>query len=100
MFVGNLLLFAAVIVWATAFLMNPNGTESADGIEHVRRTVALFVRNAAIGTLLLSALAAYMLFPKRRPRMPVRDRAVIIVLAVLTATSLYQLIWAQTDLLA
>jgi hypothetical protein len=93
MFMGSLLLFAAVIAWATALWMSPHGTEVAAGTEHVRTVVAIFVRNSAIGTLILCALAGWMLFPQRRPRAPRRDWAVAAVLAVLVATSLYQLIW-------
>jgi hypothetical protein len=37
-----------------------------------------------------------MLFPQRRPRAPRRDWAVAAVLAVLVATSLYQLIWIRS----
>ena len=32
-----------------------------------------FVRNSAIGTLVLCALSGWLLFPARRPRWPVRD---------------------------
>jgi drug/metabolite transporter (DMT)-like permease len=99
MFVGALLVAAAAVVWATAFLMSPHGTATADGPEHVRTTVALFLRNAALGILLLSALGAYLLFPRRRPRWPWRDRLLIALIAVLVLTSLYQLIWVQTTLL-
>ena len=71
---GILLLFAAVITW---------GGGAAD--ESARRAVAerhracahrrssLFMRNSAIGTLILSALAGWLLFPRRRPNSPIRD---------------------------
>jgi hypothetical protein len=55
-----------------------------------------FVRNSAIGTLVLCALAGWLLFPMRRPRAPKRDWAIAIVLAVLVATSFYQLIWVRS----
>src|SRR5205085_7143688 len=73
MFFGALLLFSAVIAWGTSFLMSPHGETVAKGTEHVRTTVALFMRNSAIGTLILCALAGWLLFPARRPRWPKRD---------------------------
>jgi hypothetical protein len=96
MFVGGLLLFAAVVAWATTLWMSPHGTTVADGTEHVRTVVAVFVRNSAIGTLVLCAIAAWMLFPLRRPRAPRRDWAIAAVLAILVATSIYQLIWIRS----
>ena len=98
MFMGGLLLFAAVIAWATALMMSPHGQSVAQGTEHVRTTVVVFMRNSAIGTLLLSAVAAWLLFPARRPKKPARDWIVGGILALLVATSIYQLIWLQTAL--
>ena len=72
---GGLLLFAAVIAWCTALMMSPHGESSAAGTEHVRTIVVVFVRNSAIGTLLLCALSGWLLFPARRPRWPARDWA-------------------------
>lgn len=95
MFMGGLLLSAAVIAWATAFLMSPHADPTAPGLDHVRPTIAVFLRNSAIGTLVLSALSAWLLFPTRRPRWPARDWAIIGVLAVLVASSLYQLVWVE-----
>jgi hypothetical protein len=95
MFVGGLLLFAAVVVWSISILMSPHGGAVAEGTDHVRTVVALFVHNSAIGTLLLSAISAWMMFPRRRPRNPLRDWAIGIALAVLVGTSLYQLIWTR-----
>jgi len=95
---GGLLLFAAVIAWGTAALISPHGPETAEGTEHVRSVVVTFLRNSAIGTLVLSALSAWLLFPSRRPRWPARDWAIIAVLAVLIGSSLYQLIWLRTAL--
>jgi hypothetical protein len=56
------------------------------------------MRNSAIGTLILSALAGWLLFPSRRPKKPVRDWTIAAVLAVLVLSSLYQLIWLRTAL--
>ena len=98
LFMGGLLLFAAVIAWGTAALISPHGPEAAEGTEHVRSVVVTFLRNSAIGTLVLSALSAWLLFPSRRPRWPARDWAIIAVLAVLIGSSLYQLIWLRTAL--
>lgn len=96
MFMGGLLLFAAVVAWGTALLMSPHGPSSATGTEHVRSVVAIFVRNSAIGTLILCALSGWMLFPQRRPRAPRRDWAVAAILAMLVLTSLYQLFWIRS----
>ena len=97
MFVGAFLLTAAVISWATGLLMSPHGeSASHSGVEHVRTVVVVYVRNTAIGTLVLSALSAWLLFPTRRPRKPVRDWLLIGVIAVLVLASLYQLIWLRS----
>jgi hypothetical protein len=98
MFMGGLILFAAVIAWGTALMMSPHGETVAHGTEHVRITVVVFLRNSAIGTLLLSALAAWLLFPARRPKKPTRDWAIAAILVVLVLSSLYQLIWLRTAL--
>lgn len=96
MFMGGLLLFAAVIAWATALMMSPHGESVATGTEHVRTVVVTFVRNSAIGTLLLCALSGWLLFPERRPRAPRRDWAIIATIAVMSLTSLYQLVWLRS----
>ena len=67
MFMGGLLLFAAVIAWGTALMMSPHGESTAQGTEHVREVVVVFLRNSAIGSLVLCALSALLLFPSRRP---------------------------------
>lgn len=95
MFMGSLLLFAAIIVWATALMMSPHGDSSAPGTEHVKTVVVVFLRNSAIGTLILTAVSAWLLFPARRPRWPARDWALIGVIALLVLTSFYQLIWLR-----
>ena len=99
MFVGEFLLLAAVIVCGTALLMSPHGSNTAVGSDYVRTTVAYFLRHSAIATLLLAALAAWLLFPARRPRRPWRDWSLIAVIAVLAGTSTYQLIWLRTAVL-
>jgi drug/metabolite transporter (DMT)-like permease len=53
----------------------------------------------AIGTLILSALAAWLLFPARRPKWPARDWALIALLVFLAGSSLYTLIWLQASVL-
>jgi len=98
MFVGGLLLFAAVIAWAVALMMSPHGSTVAEGTDHVRTVVAIYVRNSAIGTLILCALAGWMLFPIRRPRKPRRDWAIAGLLAIMVLTSVYQLIWIRSFL--
>ena len=96
MFLGGLLLFAAIVTWATALLMSPHGEVAATGTEHVRAVVVVFLRNSAIGTLILCALSGWLLFPSRRPRWPARDWAIIIAIGVMVATSVYQLIWLRS----
>jgi hypothetical protein len=61
----------------------------------VRTVIVVFVRNSAIGTLVLSALSGWLLFPSRRPRWPARDWALIGLIALLVLTSLYQLFWLR-----
>ena len=97
LFMGSLLLTAAVISWATALLMSPHGEESAAGWQQVRTTIVVFQRNSAIGTLVLSTLSGWLLFPRRRPRKPVRDWVIAAVLGIMVASSVYQLIWLQTS---
>ena len=92
MFVGALVLLTAIITWGTANWLNPYGESSAAG-EHVKSTVAIVMRNGAIGTLGMCALAAYLLFPARRPKWPARDYAIMAVLAILVLSSLYRLVW-------
>ena len=95
MFMGALLLFAAVIAWGTALMMSPHGDSVASGTEHVRTVVVVFLRNSAIGTLILCALSGWLLFPARRPKWPARDWAIIGLIALMVGTSLYQLIWLR-----
>ena len=96
MFMGGLLLFASVIAWFTALMMSPHGNAVVDGTAHVRTSIVIFLRNSAIGTLILCALSAWLLFPMRRPKWPARDWAIIGIIAVMVATSLYQLIWLRS----
>lgn len=92
-FLGTILLTAAVIVSAITWLMSPHGTSVAQGTEHVKSTVVTFVRNNAIGTLVLCALSGWLLFPARRPSMPRRDYAIMALIGLLGVVSLYQLVW-------
>ena len=97
-FVGSLLLFAALIAWGTAFMMSPHGETVAPGTQHVRTTVALFMRNSAIGTLVLCAIASWLLFP-RRPRWPLRDYAILGLIGLLVISSIYDLVWLEASVL-
>jgi drug/metabolite transporter (DMT)-like permease len=99
MFMGGLLLLAAILTWGIGLMMSPHGETVAKGTEHVRTTVVTFMRNGAIGTLILTALSAWLLFPPRRPKWPARDYALIGVLTVLVASSVYTLVWLQTSVL-
>jgi hypothetical protein len=80
-------------------MMSPHGDTVAKGTEHVRTTIVAFMRNSAIGTLILCALSAWLLFPTRRPKWPARDWALIALLVLLAASSLYTLIWLYTSVL-
>jgi hypothetical protein len=71
----------------------------AQGTEHVRNSVVVFIRNSAIGTLILCAIAGWLLFPSRRPTKPARDYAILALLTVMIATSVYQLAWLQLSVL-
>jgi hypothetical protein len=96
MFLGGLLLLAAIVTWATALMMSPHGEVVADGTEHVRTVVVVFLRNSALGTLVLCALSGWLLFPARRPRWPVRDWAIILVISVMVLSSLYEIFWLRS----
>lgn len=96
MFMGALLLTAAVMTWGIGLWMSPHGDTIAQGTNHVRTIIVSFKRNDAIGTLILSALAAWMLFPARRPKWPARDWALIALLAFLVGSSLYTLVWLRS----
>lgn len=96
---GGLLLFAAAIAWFTAIMISPHSASTvAGGTEHVRGTVVTLLRNSAIGTLLLCALAGWLLFPPRRPKWPARDYAILGLIALLAGSSIYNLIWLQAAL--
>ena len=99
MFMGGLLLFAAVIAWGTALGMSPHGTSVAEGTEHVRGTVVGLLQKAALITLLLTALSAWLLFPTRRPRSPRRDYAILAVVTLLVVSCVYELAWLQISVL-
>lgn len=99
MFMGALLLTAAVLTWVTGLMMSPHGETVAKGTEHVRTVVVTFMRNGAIGTLVLCALSAWLLFPARRPKWPARDWALIALLVLLAGSSVYTLIWLHRSVL-
>ena len=79
---GALLLLVAVVTWGIGAMMSPHGSTVAKGTDHVRSVVVTFMRNGAIGTIVLSALAAWLLFPARRPKWPARDWALIVLLGL------------------
>jgi len=99
MFMGALLLIAAVLTWGIGVMMSPHGETVAKGTEHVRTTIVTFMRNGAIGTLILTALSAWLLFPARRPKWPARDWALIALLVFLAGSSAYTIFWLQTSVL-
>jgi hypothetical protein len=95
MFVGGFVLFAAVIVWMIGLLMSPHGESVAEGTEHVREAIVVYLRNSALATIGMGALAAFLLFPARRPEAPKRNWAIGLLIALLIGTSLYQLYWLR-----
>ena len=99
MFMGALLLVAAVLTWIIGLWMSPHGDTVAKGTEHVRTVAVTFMQKEAIGTLVMTALAAWLLFPARRPKWPARDWALIAVLVLLAGSSIYTLVWLQTAVL-
>lgn len=99
MFVGALLLLAAVINAAISLMMSPHGDVVAKGTQHVKTTIVGAMQGGAIATLILCALSAWLLFPARRPKWPARDCAIIVLLVLLVGSSLYTLIWLQADVL-
>jgi drug/metabolite transporter (DMT)-like permease len=99
MFMGALLLLAAAITWGIGLMMSVHGDVVAKGTEQISLVAVTFKRNGAIGTLILSALSAWLLFPARRPKWPARDWALIAVLVFLVGSSLYTLVWLQTSVL-
>ena len=99
MFMGTLLLIAAIVTWGIGLMMSVHGDVVAKGTEHVSMVAVTFKRNGAIGTLILCALSAWLLFPARRPKWPARDWALIAVLVILAGSSVYTLVWLQAAVL-
>ena len=99
MFLGGLLLLAALMTWGIGLMMSPHGESVAKGTEHVRPVVVTFMQKGAIGTIVLSALSAWLLFPARRPKWPARDWALIGLLVILVGSSLYTIVWLHTSVL-
>ncbi len=92
LFFGGVLLLAAVIAWFTGLWLGTSAPSTVPGVEGVRETSVTVIRNSAIGTLILASLAAWLLFPARRPRWPARDWAIAVVLVVLVLSSVYRLV--------
>ncbi|MEO7277578.1 MAG: hypothetical protein ABIW33_06105 [Sphingomicrobium sp.] len=95
-FLGVIVLVAAVVTWAMGLMMSPHETVASTGVDHVRGVIVTFARKSAIGTMVLSALSAWLLFPQSRPRNPRRDYALMALLAVMVVTSLYQMYWLSS----
>lgn len=96
---GYVLLGSAALVWLTAMMMSPHGDASATGVVYVKASVAVFARNASLGILLLVMLAALALFWRRKPRRNAADLIPIVLMALLAASSFYQLVWIETEVL-
>ena len=96
LFLGSVLLLGAVAACLTGLFTNPIEEGTSPGVEHVRASVVILMRNSAIATLMLVALACVLLFPRPRLRHPLRDRVLIGVAAALTAFSVYRLVWLTT----
>lgn len=97
LFMGALLLLATMVTWGIGLMMSPHGETVAKGTEHVRTTIVTFKRNGAIGTLILCALTAWLLFPRRRPKWPERDWGLGALLVLLSGSSIYTLIWLPSS---
>ena len=96
---GSLLLVAAVMNWLVGLMMSPHGQTVAKGTQHVRTPVVSVIQGGAIVTIMLTALAAWLLFPPRRPMGPARDWALIALFVLLVGSSLYTLVWLHTSVL-
>lgn len=96
---GYVLLGSAGLVWLTAIMLSPHGEAAPTGVEHVKASVALFARNASLGILALILLAAAALFWKRRPQRRAADLVPLALMALLAASSFYQLVWIETEVL-
>ena len=90
-FLGVLLLLAAVLTWGIGLTLSPQGHAIVDGTEHIRDTVMTFKHNSAIGTLILCAIAAWLLLPRHPSKWPPRDWAAAVLLTLLAASSIYTL---------
>ena len=99
LFMGALLLTAAVMTSAIGLWMSPHGETVAKGTEHVRPAIVGMMEKGAIWTIVLAALSAWLLFPARRPKWPARDWALIALLVVLVGSSLYTIVWLQTSVI-
>ncbi len=99
MFMGGLLLLAAILTWGIGLMMSPHGATVAKGTQHVRSVIVTYMLKDAVGTLILCAISAWLLFPSRRPKWPARDWTLIAVLVFLAGSSVYTLIWLQTSVL-
>ena len=95
LFLGSILLLGAVAACITGLFVDPFEESTASGVEHVRSSVAIFMRNSAIATLLLVGLSCLLLFPRPRLRNPIRDRILMGIAFILAAISVYRLIWLQ-----
>jgi len=96
---GSLLLVAAVMNWLVGLMMSPHGQTVAKGTQHVRTPVVSVIEGGAIVTIMLTALAAWLLFPPRRPKWPARDWALIALFVLLVGSSVYTLVWLHTSVL-
>ena len=92
LFLGSILLTGAVAACITGLFNNPVDEVAATGADHVRETVVLFMRNSAVATLMLVALAYPLLFTRPRLRHPTRDMILVGVSVVLIVVSVYRLV--------
>ena len=100
LWLGFAVLCAALLVWAIVIMMSPHSESgTVDGVRHVQASAALFARNAALGTLVLVLVASALLFWRRRPERRALDMIALAVIGLLAATSFYQLLWIETDVL-
>ena len=97
---GYTLLGAAALVWLTTIMMSPHGEAAGNhGVDHVKASVAVFARNASLGTLVLVMLSAAALFWRQKPQRRASDLVPLALMAVLALSSFYQLVWIESDVL-
>ena len=77
---------------------NPTVTMFEERMRLVEGAEACFATASGMAAVWV-ALAAWLLFPPRRPKWPARDYALIALFVILVGSSLYTLVWLHTSVL-